>query len=200
MSGTLYGIGLGPGDPELVTLKAMRLMRAAAVVAYPVPDGGTSLARQIAAPYLSETQTELEIPVPMRTERGPAQAAYDEAVAQVFETLEWLEDRLTTRRYLCGDTLTEADIRLLPTLIRFDLVYHTHFKCNRKWLREYPAVWAYTRDLCQMPGVGATIDPRHIVRHYHYSHETINPFRIVPINPVVDFAAPQDRANLSGHG
>ena len=92
MSGTLYGIGLGPGDPELVTLKAMRLMRAAAVVAYPVPDGGTSLARQIAAPYLSETQTELEIPVPMRTERGPAQEAYDEAAKAIALHLDGGQD------------------------------------------------------------------------------------------------------------
>ena len=92
MSGTLYGIGLGPGDPELVTLKAMRLMRAAAVVAYPVPDGGTSLARQIAAPYLSETQTELEIPVPMRTERGPAQEAYDAAAKVIALHLDGGQD------------------------------------------------------------------------------------------------------------
>jgi putative glutathione S-transferase len=128
-----------------------------------------------------------------------SQDAYDEAAGQVFETLDWLNDRLKDRRYLTGDQPTEADFRLLPTLIRFDPVYHTHFKCNRKWLREYPALWAYTRDLCQTPGIAATIDLRHIVRHYHYSHDTINPFRIVPINPVVDFAAPHDRARLSRH-
>jgi putative glutathione S-transferase len=128
------------------------------------------------------------------------QEAYDEAVLQVFETLDWLDQLLRERRYLTGDRVTEADIRLLPTLIRFDLVYHTHFKCNRKWLRDYRSLWAYTRDLCQLPGVAGTIDQRHIVRHYHYSHETINPFRIIPINPVVDFSAPHDRARLSGRG
>jgi len=121
------------------------------------------------------------------------QAAYDAAIGPLFDTLEWLEHRLSSRRYLTGAHLTEADWRLFTTLIRFDPVYHTHFKCNRKWLREYPNLWAYTRDLYQVPGVRETVNLDHIVRHYHYSHETINPHRIIPINPVIDYDEPHGR-------
>ena len=95
------------------------------------------------------------------------QAAYDAAVGPLFETLDWLEEHLKTNRYLLGQPLTEADWRLFTTLIRFDPVYHTHFKCNRKWLREYPNLWAYTRELFQWPKVRETVHFDHIVRHYH---------------------------------
>ncbi|WP_375569112.1 glutathione S-transferase family protein [Seohaeicola saemankumensis] len=121
------------------------------------------------------------------------QAAYDAAVVPLFATLDWLEDHLNTNRYLMGDRLTEADWRLFPTLVRFDSVYHLHFKCNRKRIVDYPNLWAYTRELYQVPGVAGTVNLDHIVRHYHYSHETINPYRIVPINPVLDFLAPHGR-------
>ena len=121
------------------------------------------------------------------------QAAYDAAVVPLFETLDWLEDHLNTNRYLMDDRLTEADWRLFPTLVRFDSVYHLHFKCNRKRIVDYPNLWAYTRELYQVPGVAGTVNLDHIVRHYHYSHETINPYRIVPINPVLDFLAPHGR-------
>ncbi|MBC7155009.1 MAG: glutathione S-transferase family protein [Rhodobacteraceae bacterium] len=122
-----------------------------------------------------------------------SQHAYDEAVYPLFDTLDWLEDRLSTHRYLMGDRLTEADWRLFTTLIRFDPVYHLHFKCNRKRLIDYPNLWAYTRELYQWPGVRDTVNLDHIVRHYHYSHETINPYRIIPINPVLDYDAPHRR-------
>ena len=122
-----------------------------------------------------------------------SQEAYDAAVHPLFETLDWLEDRLSTRRYLCGAAITEADWRLLTTLLRFDSVYHLHFKCNRRRIVDYPNLWGYTRDLYQRPGVAGTLDLGHIVRHYHYSHETINPNRIIPINPVLDFDAPHGR-------
>lgn len=125
------------------------------------------------------------------------QSAYDEAVGELFDTLDWLEDRLSTNRYLMGDRVTEADWRLLPTLLRFDLVYHLHFKCNRRRLIDYPALWAYTRELYQWPGVAETVNFDHIVRHYHYSHETINPNRIIPINPVIDWNAPHGRDLLA---
>ena len=124
------------------------------------------------------------------------QEAYEKAVYPLFEALDWLEERLSTRRYLMGDTLTEADWRLFTTLVRFDSVYHLHFKCNRRRIVDYPALWAYTRDLYQHPGVAQTVRMDHIVRHYHYSHDTINPNRIIPINPVLDFDAPHDRASL----
>ncbi len=122
-----------------------------------------------------------------------SQQAYDAAVEPLFETLDWLEARLADRRYLMGEALTEADWRLFTTLVRFDAVYHGHFKCNRRRIVDYPNLWAYTRDLYQHPGVAGTVRMDHITRHYHYSHETINPHRIVPIGPALDFSAPHGR-------
>lgn len=122
------------------------------------------------------------------------QEAYDEAVVPLFDTLDWIEQRLSKNRYLMGAQLTEADWRLFPTLVRFDMVYHLHFKCNRRRIVDYPNLWAYTRALYQTPGIAATVNMDHIVRHYHYSHETINPNRIIPINPQLDFNAPHERA------
>ncbi|MEM8980413.1 MAG: glutathione S-transferase family protein [Pseudomonadota bacterium] len=122
------------------------------------------------------------------------QEAYEDAVHPLFDTLDWLEDRLSSRETLVGDVLTEADWRLFTTLIRFDLVYHLHFKCNRKRVIDYPELWDYTRALYQVPGVANTVNFEHIVRHYHYSHESINPHRIIPINPQIDFDAPTKRS------
>jgi putative glutathione S-transferase len=122
-----------------------------------------------------------------------SQAAYDAAAGPLFDTLDWLEDRLSRNRYLMGDKITEADWRLFTTLIRFDPVYHLHFKCNRSRIVDLPNLWAYTRELYQWGGVAETVNMNHIVRHYHYSHETINPHRIIPINPVLDYAAPHGR-------
>ncbi len=121
------------------------------------------------------------------------QAAYDAAVAPLFDTLDWLENRLSASRYLLGDRITEADWRLFTTLIRFDPVYHLHFKCNRRRLIDYPNLWAYTRELYQWPGVAPTVNMTHIVRHYHYSHDSINPHRIIPVNPVLDYMEPHGR-------
>lgn len=122
-----------------------------------------------------------------------SQAAYDAAVHPLFDTLDWIEARLSGNRYLMGDVITEADWRLFTTLIRFDPVYHLHFKCNRNRIVDYPNLWAYTRELYQWAGVADTVNMDHIVRHYHYSHETINPHRIIPVNPVLDYAAPHMR-------
>jgi putative glutathione S-transferase len=121
------------------------------------------------------------------------QAAYDEAVREVFDCLDWLDGHLAQNRYLLGDWLTECDWRLFTTLIRFDPVYHLHFKCNRRRLIDYPDLWAYTRALHQWPGVRDTVKIDHIVRHYHYSHDTINPHRILPINPILDYDEPHGR-------
>ena len=121
------------------------------------------------------------------------QEAYDEAVAEVFETLDWMEERLSRQRYLAGARITEADWRVLPSLLRFDLVYHGHFKCNRARIVDYPAIFAYARELYQVPGVAGTVWFDHFKRHYHYSHESINPYRIIPIGPVVDWDAPHGR-------
>ena len=124
------------------------------------------------------------------------QEAYDAAVHPLFDTLDWLEGRLSSQRYLMGERLTEADWRLFTTLVRFDSVYHLHFKCNRRRIVDYPSLWAYTRELYQHPGVAKTVRLDHIVRHYHYSHDTINPNRIIPINPVLDFSAAHERDHL----
>ena len=121
------------------------------------------------------------------------QSAYDAAIGPLFDTLDWLEDLLSDNRYLMGDRITEADWRLFATLVRFDLVYHLHFKCNRRRIVDYPNLWGHTRELYQWPGIAATIHFDHIVRHYHYSHETINPNRIIPTNPVIDWTAPHHR-------
>ncbi|RAG83030.1 glutathione S-transferase family protein [Streptacidiphilus pinicola] len=112
-----------------------------------------------------------------------SQEVYDRAVTKLFRRLDLLEQRLSTRRYLVGDRLTEADVRLWVTLIRFDPVYHGHFKCNIRKLAEYPALWGYTRDLFQTPGFGDTIDFEHIQRHYYATHDMINPTRIVAHGP-----------------
>jgi putative glutathione S-transferase len=121
------------------------------------------------------------------------QAAYDAAVYPLFDRLDWLESHLGTHRWLMGEALTEADWRLFTTLVRFDSVYHLHFKCNRRRIVDYPNLWAYTRSLHQWPGVSETVRMDHIVRHYHYSHGSINPHRILPINPQIDFLEPHGR-------
>jgi putative glutathione S-transferase len=125
-----------------------------------------------------------------------SQAAYDKAVHALFEALDWVEDILSRNRYLAGDRITEADWRLFTTLVRFDSVYHLHFKCNRRRLIDYPNLWGFTRELYQWPGVADTVHLDHIVRHYHYSHESINPHRIIPINPEIDWWAPHRREGL----
>ena len=121
------------------------------------------------------------------------QEAYDAAVNPLFDTLDWLDDRLTGNRYLMGERLTEADWRLFTTLVRFDPVYHLHFKCNRRRIIDYPALSGYLRELYQMPGIAETVNTDHIVRHYHYSHDSINPHRIIPVNPVSDLHEPHGR-------
>ncbi|MGR3463420.1 glutathione S-transferase family protein [Limimaricola sp.] len=128
------------------------------------------------------------------------QEAYDEAVGELFDSLDWLEARLGEKRYLMGDEITEADWRLFTTLIRFDTVYHGHFKCNRAKLVEYPNLWGYARELYQWPGVAPTVHFDHIAHHYHYSHETINPHRIVPVGPDLDLMAPHGREEIGQRG
>ena len=125
-----------------------------------------------------------------------SQTAYEEAIAPLFETLDWLESRLAKARYLVGNRLTEADIRLFTTLVRFDSIYYGHFKCNLRRLVDYPNLWAYTRDLFQTLGIGVTVNLDHAKRHYYESHRTINPTGIVPKGPILDFTVPHDRAAL----
>ena len=125
------------------------------------------------------------------------QEAYEEAFDDLFQTLDWLEDRLSKQRYLVGDRLTEADWRLFTTLIRFDPVYHGHFKCNRQRLNEFPNIWNYMLELYQVPGVAQTVNMDHIKVHYYWSHTTINPTRVVPRGPTLDYAAPHNRERLA---
>ena len=121
------------------------------------------------------------------------QEAYEAAFVPLFESLDWLEGVLAENRYLAGDRLTEADWRLFTTLVRFDPVYVGHFKCNARRIRDYPNLWNYTLELYQHPGVAETIHLDHIKNHYYASHETINPTRIVPLGPQIDYTAPHDR-------
>ncbi len=128
-----------------------------------------------------------------RTGFASTQEAYEEAFDQLFETLDWVEERLSRQRYLCGARLTEADVRVFPTLLRFDPVYVGHFKCNLRRIADYPNLWNYLLELYQMPGVAETCDLDHIKRHYYASHTSINPTRFVPKGPAIDFTAPHDR-------
>ncbi len=125
-----------------------------------------------------------------------SQQAYEQAFVQLFETLDWLDSRLSSQRYLVGNRLTEADWRLFVTLVRFDSVYYSHFKCNRRRIVDYPHLWDYTRDLYQHPGVAKTVNMDHIKRHYYVSHVGINPTQIVPLGPALDFTAPHIRSAL----
>jgi putative glutathione S-transferase len=121
------------------------------------------------------------------------QIAYERACQRVFATLDWLEERLSTHRYLVGEQLTEADIRLFTTLVRFDPVYHGHFKCNRRALIEYPALWDYTRALYQLPEIRPTVDFVHIKGHYYTSQRALNGTGIVPLGPDRNFDHPSNR-------
>ena len=131
-----------------------------------------------------------------RTGFATTQGAYDEAVADVFAALDYWERILAGRRYLCGGRITEADWCLFPTLVRFDAVYYGHFKCNLRRIVDYPNLWGYLKDLYQQPGVADTVNMEHIKKHYYGSHESINPTRIVPRGPLLDFEEPHDRELL----
>ena len=122
-----------------------------------------------------------------------AQAAYERAYRRLFDTLDELDQRLASRRYLVGDRITEADWRLFTTLVRFDSVYYSHFKTNQRRLVDYPNLWPYTRELYQVPGVAETVDMDHIKTHYFGSHRSIKPNGIVPLGPEIDFTEPHGR-------
>ena len=126
-----------------------------------------------------------------------SQAAYERAAGEVFATLDWMEARLASHRWLVGDRPTEADWRAATTLFRFDTVYHGHFKCNRRRIVDYPNLWAYARELYQWPGVAGTVRFDHIAFHYYASHRSINPTGIVPVGPAIDWKEPHGRAAAS---
>jgi glutathionyl-hydroquinone reductase len=126
-----------------------------------------------------------------------SQEAYEKAFDELFETLDFLDDLLGRQRYLAGDRITEADWRLFPTLIRFDAVYVTHFKCNLRRIDDYANLSNYLRELYQVPGIADTVDMFHIKHHYFASHESVNPRRIVAKGPALDYTRPHDRARLA---
>ncbi|XP_072985517.1 uncharacterized protein [Typha latifolia] len=121
------------------------------------------------------------------------QGPYNEAVAKLYQALDKCEEILGKQRFICGNALTEADIRLFVTLIRFDEVYAVHFKCNKKLLHEYPNLFNYTKDIYQIPGMSSTVNMEHIKKHYYGSHPSINPYGIIPIGPNIDYSSPHDR-------
>jgi len=125
-----------------------------------------------------------------------SQEAYQENVVKLFEALDWLESILADKRYLTGPQLTEADLRLFTTLVRFDPVYVGHFKCNIRRIADYPNLFGYVRDIYQLPGVSDTINMEHIKKHYYMSHTMINPTSVVPVGPEIDYLAPHDRAKF----
>jgi glutathionyl-hydroquinone reductase len=125
-----------------------------------------------------------------------SQAAYEQAFRNLFDTLDEIEQTLSRKRFLTGSSITEADWRLFPTLIRFDAVYYSHFKCNWRHIYEYPNLSNYVRDLYQQPGVAETVSLAQIKRHYYHSQKQVNPTGIVPVGPQLDFSSPHDRARL----
>ncbi len=129
-----------------------------------------------------------------------SQQAYEEAFDEVFAELDHLEGVLSANRYLSGEYLTEADVRLFTTIIRFDAVYHGHFKCNLRRIADYPNLSNWLREMYQMPGIAETVDFQHIKNHYYGSHKTINPTGVVPKGPKQDFTVAHDRARLNGKG
>lgn len=124
------------------------------------------------------------------------QAAYEQAFHELFQALDEAEEKLSRSRFLCGNRLTESDLRLFVTLVRFDPVYVGHFKCNKKRIIDYPNLWGYLRDVYQQPGVKETVNMYHIKQHYHGSHPTVNPFGIVPLGPDIDFETPHGRERM----
>lgn len=133
-----------------------------------------------------------------RTGFATTQAAYESACRELFAALTHWDAVLATSRYTCGSQLTEADVALFTTLVRFDLVYHGHFKCNLRRIQDFPNLWGFLRDLYSVPAIAKTCNFDAIKTHYYWSHPNINPTRIVPIGPEIDFAAPHDRAKLGG--
>lgn len=129
---------------------------------------------------------------------APSQEKYEQAVAELFDGLDELEQELAETRFLVGEQLTLADLRLFATLVRFDAVYHTHFKCTVSRLVDYPNLWGFTRDVYQLPGVAKTVNMEHIKDHYYLSHDDISPTGFVPVGPSLEFSAPHERAQLPG--
>ena len=159
-------------------------------------DGSVTFYPEELRDKIDETINKIYMPINNGVYRAgfaTSQEAYDEAVTELFKALNYWDDLLSRQRYLCGDIITEADWCLFTTLIRFDVVYYTHFKCNLRHIYEYPNLWNYLKELYQIPGVSETCNFSHIKKHYYKSHPTVNPQGIVPKGPKVDFNEPHNR-------
>ncbi|MFO7927225.1 MAG: glutathione S-transferase family protein [Halobacteriota archaeon] len=164
-------------------------------------DNGIDLAPEELRDEIDETLDRIYEPINngvYRTGFADTQDAYDDAVAELFDALDHWDSVLETQRYLVGDRLTEADVAMYTTLVRFDEVYHTHFMCNHSLIREYDHLWPYLRDLYTTPGFGETTKMDHIKQHYYMTHPDVSPKRIVPMGPDPAFGAPHDRDELPG--
>lgn len=187
-------------EESIVNNESREIMREFALTASEL-DGDIDISPTHLRPEIDRLLDEIYEPINNGVYRvgfARTQAAYDRAVDALFEALDRWNDVLRSQRYLAGDRLTEADIAMFTTLVRFDSVYHTHFKCNRQLVREFDALWPYLRDLYTTPGFGDTTHLDHITEHYYTTHTSVNPTRIVPIGPDLDFEAPHDRDRLPG--
>jgi putative glutathione S-transferase len=183
---------------EIVNNESREIMRMLDV-AFEGIATGSSLAPAALIPAIEEQLERIYQPVNNGVYRAgfaTKQEAYEEAVGQVFAALDGLEETLSKQRYLCGSVLTEADVALFTTLLRFDLVYHAHFKCNVRRIADYPMLYGFLRDLYQRPAIRQTCDLDQIKEHYYWSQTTVNPTRIVPVGPRIELDLPHDRARL----
>ena len=160
----------------------------------------TSLAPRELRTRIDETLDAIYAPINdgvYRAGFATTQSAYEKACRDLFAALDRWEAVLARQRFVCGDVLTEADVALFTTLLRFDIVYYAHFKCNLRRLQDYPALWGFVRDVYRIPAVRGTCRLDHIKTHYYWSQTTVNPHRIVPLGPTLDLEAPHDRARLA---
>ena len=182
-------------------LKGLEDAVSLAVVGSFMGDDGWAFCPEDLREEVDRTLDELYEPVNngvYKTGFATTQNAYEEAVTELFSALGRWEGVLSKLRYLCGERITEADWAFFATLMRFDAVYYGHFKCNLRRIVDYPNLWSYLKDLYQQPGVAETVDLGHIKRHYYGSHESINPTRIVPKGPLLNFDEPHERERLPG--
>jgi glutathionyl-hydroquinone reductase len=181
----------------IVNNESREVMRMLDVDFDPIATKGPSLAPPELRAKIDETLTAIYQPINNGVYRcgfSTKQGAYEKACRQLFDALDHWEHVLGKQRYLCGARMTEADIAMFTTLIRFDLVYYSHFKTNLRRIQDYPNLWGFVRDVYQTPGVGETCNFEHIKVHYYWSQTTVNPHRIVPLGPTIDFDQPHGRA------
>ena len=186
-------------NETVVNNESREIMRMFATVFRPLWTHERDLSPRSSRQLIDALIDELYMPVNNGVYRcgfARTQKAYEDAAYELFAALDHWESILAGQRFLCGDTLTEADICLFTTLFRFDLVYHTHFKCNLRRVVDYPNLWGFVRDVYATNGIADTCRIDHIKTHYFTSHESINPFRIVPIGPAIDFTQPHDRTRF----